>query len=50
MNKNVKEELSLQAIDYTDMTIYFGNICDKCIHVKQDGAKRFARNVRKYIE
>ena len=50
-NKLLKEELGLQSIDYLDNdNILYGNICDDGLHINQGGAKRFARNIRKYVE
>ena len=50
-NKILKEELMLQGIDFIDNdNILYGNICDDGLHINQGGAKRFARNVKKYVE
>ena len=50
-NKILKEELMLLGIDFFDNdNILYGNICEDGIHIKQEGAKRFARNARKYVE
>ena len=50
-NKILKEELMLQGIDFIDNdNILYGNICDDGLHINQGGAKRFARNIKKYVE
>ena len=50
-NKILKEELVLQGIDFIDNeNILYGNICDDGLHINQEGAKRFARHVKKYVE
>ncbi len=47
----VKEELLLQGIDYIENdNILYGNICKDGLHINQGGAKKFARNVKKYLE
>lgn len=41
----------LQGIDFIDNdNILYGNICDDGLHINQGGAKRFARNVKRYVE
>ena len=50
-NKILKEELMLLGIDFIDNeNILYGNICEDGLHMNQGGAKRFARNVRKYVK
>ena len=50
-NKILKEELMPQDIDFIDNeNSLYGNICDDGLHINQGGAKRFARNIKKYIE
>ena len=50
-NKILKEELMLLGIDFIDNdNILYGNICEDGLHINQGGAKRFARNFRKYVE
>ena len=50
-NKILKEELMLQDIDIIDNEkVLYGNICDDGLHINQGGAKRFARNIKKYEE
>ena len=50
-NKILNEELMLQGTDFIDNeNILYGNICDNGLHINQGGAKRFARNIKKYVE
>ena len=49
-NKILKEELVLLSIDFMDNEkILYCNICQDDLHINQGEAKRFVRNVRKYV-
>ena len=50
-NKILKEELMLQDTDFINNdNNFYGNISEDGLHINQGGAKRFAQNVRKYVE
>ncbi len=47
----LKEELSPQGIEYLDnYSLLYGKLCEDGVHFNNGGPKRFARNIKKYVE